>query len=167
MKQRIFMYLFIFSLLLILFQYMNSKQVFEDLESRLKTAQSKEEELKDTISKMEDEILDLRYFTITNKEDALTYFENKGYDVSKLIPFIKEELYKLNIYEGEEHPLVPYPSMTNGKMLINKVSLVNHKWILTDFTDGKHWGELFLTYEITDAGELKFKTVEYLIFPFN
>jgi hypothetical protein len=55
--------------------------------------------------------------------------------------------------------------MNGGRMLINKVRLLNHKWILADFSDGKYWGELFITYEILDKKELKFKLVESLLYP--
>lgn len=165
MKQRIFMYLFIFALLAVLFQYVNSKNVFESYEKKVSELEEHVAALNTSVDSLENENLDLRYFTIYNKEDALSYFENRGYDTEKLIPFIKDELYKLNVYEGDDHPLVPYVSMTDGKMLINKVSIVNHRWILTDFTDGKYWGELFLNYELTDEGELKFKVVDYFLYP--
>ena len=82
-----------------------------------------------------------------------------------MIPFIKDELHNLNVYEGDDHPIVPYASMTEGKIMINKVKLLNHKWIIADFSDGKYWGELFLTYEITDAQELKFRLVDHFMYP--
>lgn len=166
MKQKIFLYLFVFALLLVLFQFVNTKNRVEGYESQISDLRKKVELLEVEVDSLAEENNDLKYFTINEKEGALTYFERQGYDVEKLIPFIQDELYKLNVYEGDEHPLVPYPSITGNKVLINKVSIVNHKWILTDFTDGQYWGELFLTYEITDKDELKFKTVEYLIYPF-
>lgn len=166
MKQKIFLYLFIFAMLLVLFQFVNTKNRVEGYESHISTLKHKTTVLEKEVDSLLDENNDLKYFTIDEKEGALTYFEKQGYDVGKLIPFIKDELYKLNVYEGTEHPLVPYASMTGNKILINKVSIVNHRWILTDFTDGEYWGELFLSYELNDQGELKFKTVDYLMFPF-
>ena len=166
MKQKIFMYLFVFAILIVLFQYVNSKNTFESYESKVTNLNERVLKLEDSINSLIDENLDFKYFTIDGQEEALTYFENKGYETSELIPMIKDQLYQLNAYKGDEHPLVPYASMTGNKMLINKVSIVNHRWILTDFTDGKHWGELFLNYEITDTGELKFNVVDYLMYPF-
>ena len=159
------MYLFIFALLLIIFQYVKAKNVFEEYESKITGFENKVTNLEKSNDSLIDLNLDLKYFTINEKEDALTYFENRGYNTQELIPFIKDQLNELNLYEGDEHPLVPYPSLSGNKMLINKISIVNHRWILTDFTDGKYWGELFLTYDLTDDGQLKFKTVEYLIYP--
>jgi len=164
MKSKVFLYLFVFALLLVLFQYVNSKNVFESYESKLNKVDERVVALKDSIMTLEDELLDLMYFNLENNDDALSYFERDGYDTSELIPFIKDEIYKLNETKGE-HPLVPYASMSGGKILINKVRLLNHKWILADFSDGKYWGELFITYEIVDKKELKFKLVESFMYP--
>ena len=158
------MYLFIFSVLLILFQYVNSKNVLDKYETDIRSYKENNAILKDSVNLLEDKILDLSYFNLDRNEDALTYFENDGYDVSKLIPFIKDELYTLNEIKGE-HPLIPYGSSEGRKMSINNIKLLNHKWIIADFSDGEFWGELFLTYEINDAKELKFKLVESFLYP--
>jgi len=164
MKGKIFLYLFVFASLLVIFQYVNSKNVFETYEKKMNVADEQIEAYKDSIMSNEDELLDLMYFNLEHNDDALSYFERDGYDTSELIPFIKDEIYKLNESKGE-HPLVPYASMTDGRILINKVRLLNHKWILADFSDGKHWGELFITYEILDKKELKFNLIESFMYP--
>jgi len=158
------MYLFVFTLLLVIFQYVNSKNIIEKYEKDIVISKEKVSTYKDSIVTLQDENLELMYFNLENNEDAISYFEKKGFNVSELIPFIKDELYKLNEVKGE-HPLVPYASMTDGKMLINNIRLLNHKWIITDFSDGKYWGEMFLTYEINNAQELKFKLIEYFMYP--
>jgi hypothetical protein len=114
--------------------------------------------------KQEDEILELLYFNLDNNDDALSYFERDGYKPEELIPFIKDQLYSLNDYK-DEHPLVPYASMTDGKILINRVRMLNHKWIIADFSDGKNWGELLIRYEINEKKELKFNLVDELLYP--
>ncbi len=158
------MYLFIFSTLLVLFQYVNSKRVFEDLNSKLEKNESKIKAYKDSLDVLEDAFLDVSHFNLDRNEDAISYFERDGYKVDELIPFIKDELYKLNEAKGE-HPLVPYDSSEGRKMMINTIKMLNHKWIIADFSDGEFWGEIFLTYEITDDKELKFKLVESFLYP--
>ena len=166
MKQRIFMYLFIFSILLVLFQYINSKRIFEDQNKKFETCKAQNEMLNDSIGNLENNIMELSHFNLERNEDAITYFENRGCNIEALIPLIKDELYKLNEVKGE-HPLVPYASSEGRKMLINTVKLLNHKWIIADFSDGEYWGEIFLTYQITEANELKFNLVEYFLYPPN
>ena len=158
------MYLFVFTVLLVLFQYVNSKNVLDKYETDIRSYKENNAILKDSVNLLEDKILDLSYFNLDRNEDALTYFENDGYDVSKLIPFIKDELYTLNEIKGE-HPLIPYGSSEGRKMSINNIKLLNHKWIIADFSDGEFWGELFLTYEINEAKELKFKLAESFLYP--
>lgn len=164
MKSRIFMYLFIFSLLLILFQFMNSKSIIEDYDKKLTKVESREKLYKDSLKTLMDENFELKRFSLEFNDDAMSYFEDQGYKISELIPFIKDQLYSLNVYEGDDHPLVPYASMTGNKMLINSVRLLNHKWIIADFSDGKYWGEMLLTYEIEDNQNLKFKLLDYLLY---
>ena len=165
MKKNIYLYLFVFALLLSIFMYVNSKSMVERYEEKISFLETKTSELEKQVMALEDENLDLLYFNLENNDDALDYFERDGYDTAQLIPFFRDELYKLNEVKGE-HPLVPYAAMSEGgKMLINKVRLLNHKWIIADFSDGEYWGEMLLTYEITKDRQLKFRVVESLLYP--
>jgi len=158
------MYLFVFTVLLVIFQYVNAKNILDKYERDIVKFKEKIETYENSIEDLQDENLELKHFNLEDNEDAISYFEDKGFDVSELVPFIKDELYTLNEFKGE-HPLVPYASMTERKMMINTIKLLNHKWIIADFSDGKHWGELFLTYSITADQELKYNLVEYFMYP--
>ncbi|MBT8286737.1 MAG: hydrolase [Bacteroidia bacterium] len=164
MKKNLYLYLFVFALLLVIFQFINSKNIIEKYETDITSLKEDQKTSKQTIMDLEDQNLDLLYFNLENNDDALTYFERDGYNTAELIPFLKDELYKLNEFK-DDHPLVPYASMTDKPMLINKVRLLNHKWIIADFSDGEYWGEMLLNYEITDDRQLKFKVVESLLYP--
>ena len=164
MKSKIYLYLFVFTMLLVLFMYVNSKSILEKYEKDITTAKERVEIYKDSLTALQDENFDLMYFILEHNEDAITYFEKEGIDVTTLIPFLKDELYKLNEAKGE-HPLVPYASMTDGKMMINNIKFLNHKWIIADFSDGKYWGELFLTYEISKDKQLTYRLVEHFLYP--
>lgn len=166
MKQKIFMYLFVFSVLLTLFMYVNSKRKIEIDQKKISTLNSEVEKYKDSLDILQREIIELSHFNLERNEDAITYFENQGLKVDELIPLIKDELYKLNESKGE-HPMVPYASSEGRRVMINTIKLLNHKWIVADFSDGEFWGELFLTYEITDSNELKFNLVESFLYPIN
>ncbi|MHA7944380.1 hydrolase [Formosa sp. 3Alg 14/1] len=163
MKQKIFMYLFIFSVLLILFQYVNSKNVFEDDIRTIEKSKARVEMLTDSITVLNDKNLDLSYFNIEHNEDAYTYFENKGLDVPALIPFIKDEIYKQNVKGG--NPLIPYAANEGKSMLINSIKILNHKWIITDFSDGVFWGELLIKYEVINQNDVNFEVIDSLLYP--
>lgn len=159
------MYLFVFALLLVLFQYMNAKSAFESYEAKIVQLRDKAEDCEKQIIALEDENFELMHFNMETNDEALSYFENQGLDAVKLMSIIKDEIFSLNVYEGDDHSLVPYASMTDNKIMINTIKIVNHKWILADFSDGKYWGEIFMTYELNENSELKFKVVEHFLYP--
>lgn len=166
MKQRIFMYLFIFAALIVLFQYVSSKRIMEFQNQKIESLDKKVETYKDSIASLQNEMSDLSHFNLERNEDAISYFEKDGYNVEELIPFIKDEIYKLNEVKGQ-HPLVPYAASSGRKVMVNTIKLLNHKWIIADFSDGEFWGELFLTYQITEDKQIKFNVVESFLYPLN
>lgn len=165
MKSRIFIYLFIFSALAFIFQYVNSKNILDKYEKDIKKFKATIEAQEKTIADLEDQNFDLNYFNIDRNDNALDYFVAQGYDTDKLIDAITEGLYEMNNYEGDNHPIVPFVSMTDSKLIINKIRIVNHKWILANFTDGVYWGEIFVKYDIDENNDLKYNLVEYFLYP--
>ena len=81
-----------------------------------------------------------------SNEDAISYFEEMGYDANKLALTISDKIISEN-KPGKDNPIVPFVGM-EGHMAINKVRLLNHRWIIADFTDGVYWGELFIVYDV-------------------
>ncbi len=159
------MYLFIFSALAFIFQYVNSKNILDKYEKDIKKFKATIEAQEKTIADLEDQNFDLNYFNIDRNDNALDYFVAQGYDTDKLIDAITEGLYEMNNYEGDNHPIVPFVSMTDSKLIINKIRIVNHKWILANFTDGVYWGEIFVKYDIDENNDLKYNLVEYFLYP--
>ena len=159
------MYLFLFSVLLLIFQYVNLKNIIDKYEEDIVKVKAKVVEKDKAIEALEEANFELSYFNIDRNEDALEYFEAQGYDTEQLIPAIIGGLYDMNDYEGDDHPIVPYVSTTDSKLLINKTRILNHKWIIANFTDGQFWGEIFVSYEIDENNNLKYKLENYLMYP--
>jgi len=153
-----------FSMLLVLFQYVNAKHVFQEMNTKLGKQKVQVDKYKDSVLVLNAEISNLSYFNLEKNEDALSYFEREGFQVEELVPLIKDELYALNETKGE-HPLIPYASSEGNKLLINKVKILNHKWIIADFSDGEFWGELFLTYQVSPDKKVNFELVESFLYP--
>jgi len=163
MKNKIFMYLFIFTLLIVVFQYVNSKKILEESAKRVETLKEQQVKYKDSISSMHDELSDLSLFDLRHSQDAKDYFYNKNLDSDALIPFLQNELYKLNEKDGE-HPLIPYAASEGKKMQFNTIKMLNHRWIIADFSDGEYWGELLIKYFITSEKEVDFEVLDYLLY---
>ena len=163
MKNRIFMYLFIFTLLIVVFQYVNAKNILDSSSDKIVTLKAQNAKYKDSISGLSQEISDLSLFDLRYNQDSKDYFYNKNLDYETLIPFLQNELYELNETEGE-HPLIPYAASEGKKMQFNTIKMLNHRWIIADFSDGQFWGELLIQYFITPEKEVDFKVLDYLLY---
>ena len=60
MKGKLFMYAFVFAFLLIVFQYVNSKNIFESYQLKMTKHIEKEQVLKDSIRSLNKELMDLK-----------------------------------------------------------------------------------------------------------
>ncbi|WP_299274848.1 hydrolase [uncultured Psychroserpens sp.] len=165
MKSRIFMYLFIFTLLLVIFQFVNSKNIIENYDAQLTSYKETHTQLRDSIRALEDEkVEDLYTFRFDTNDEAMTYWENRGFRISEFIPLIEDGLISLNAYDTEDHPLVPFASMSGEKMRIDQIRMLNHKWIIINFTDGKYSGEMLLAYDMDDKGNVTFSELGSLLY---
>lgn len=162
MGNKILMYLFIFALLFCIFIYVNDKRILDSKQERIESLEEKLEEMEEG-----DEIPvnagEGDYFSLKNNEEAITYFENKGLYSEDLILRIEDAIINKNI-AGEDNSLVPIDGM-EGDMRINKVKVLNHKWVIADFTDGTYWGEVFLSYEIAEDGTIQFFPEKSFVYP--
>ncbi len=88
MKGKIFMYLFIFTVLLMIFQYVNSKHILESYEIDIRKSEERVDRYKDSIKALNAAISEMRLFDLKYDDEALDYFEDQGYNSLELIPFI-------------------------------------------------------------------------------
>ncbi|MGB6267395.1 MAG: hydrolase [Olleya sp.] len=163
MKNKIFMYLFIFALLIVVFQYVNSKNILDDSAKRMETLKTQNTAFKTELEAQKMELSDLSLFDLRYNQDAKDYFYRKNLESDSLIPFIQNQLYKLNETNGE-HPLIPYASSEGKKMQFNTIKMLNHRWIIADFSDGEFEGELLIKYFMTSETEVEFEVLDYLLY---
>ena len=144
MKKNITLYLFLFTALILIFQLVNSNKVFYDLKGKWTHTKALNEILKDSIFELNQRIDEQNDFSLEGNEYALRYFENLS--IQNIASHVKDQLYETNLLR-EKNNLIPYAAM-DRTFLINKVKVLNHQWIVADFSDGAYWGEIFLTYQI-------------------
>jgi hypothetical protein len=161
MKKNIVLYLFVFTALILIYQLVNSKKVFDDLSTQLTKIKQQNEKLKDSIFQTQIALEEQNDFNLEGNDYALRYFENLSID--DVAAYVKDQIYETNILR-EKNDLIPYAAM-DRTFLINKVKVLNHKWIVADFSDGTHWGELFLTYHFDDQSQLTFYLKEHFLYP--
>tara|TARA_B100001175_G_C19484570_1_gene629023 strand:- start:1400 stop:1894 length:495 start_codon:yes stop_codon:yes gene_type:complete len=161
MKKHLILYLFVFTTLILVFQMINSKKVFDDLMEKWTYSKEHNEKLKDSIFRLQLRLDEQNDFDLEGNEYALRYFENLI--IENIASHVKDQLYETNLLR-ENNNLIPYASM-GRTFLINKVKVLNHNWIIADFSDGTHWGEIFLTYKIDKNNGLNFELKEHFLYP--
>lgn len=160
MKNKIFLYLFVFAALLALFQYVTGKNMQKALTSDVERLQTEVQGLKDSLQKAQLRVLDMQYFTLENNDDALAYYDHLN--LENPARYIEDKLLETNEKSGD-NPLVPYEGMESD-FKINKIKVLNHKWILADFSDGKYWGDLIIKYELKDDLGVDFTLLDHLLY---
>ncbi len=159
------MYLFIFSVLMLLFMYVNQKKIYENQEEKMESLKVKLANSESEIKILDTKNSDLNYFTLEGNENAMSYFEALGYEANQIENLVTDEIYKQNTTEGN-NPLVPYEGIV-ASMKINKVRFLNHKWLIADFTDGTYWGEMLLQFDLNEKKELTLNTIGSFLYPAN
>lgn len=164
MKKSLLLYLFILTLLLNVFTYMYfSKNLAFEKDKNVKM----EVKLKKELEVANNNLADANYFSLKNNENAQNYFnpENatKTIQIEKLIPFVTEKLFDLNT-SPKGNPYTGQEQIGANKFIINKVKILNHRWIIADFSDGEYWGEALIKYFVNDDETVSFETMQSLLY---
>lgn len=160
MKSKIVLYLFIFMSLICLYLFVSNGKMVEAKDASIAQLEHEVEELRDSVQNAQLKVLEMQYFSLENNDDALAYYDHlKLEDPSR---YIADKLLETNERKGD-NPLIPYEGMESD-FKINKIKVLNHKWILTDFSDGKYWGELLIKYELKDDLGVDFTTIDHLLY---
>jgi len=160
MKSRIFIYLFIFAALLSLYLFVSSNNMLEQKDLKIENLDSEVSILQDSTQNLQLQVFDMQYFSLDNNDDALSYYDHLGLDNPSR--YISDKLLETNEQKGD-NPLVPYEGM-DSDFKINKIKILNHQWIIADFSDGKYWGELLVKYELKDDMGVDFTMMDHLLY---
>lgn len=134
--------------------------MLESKDLKIQNLESEVSVLQDSVQKLQLQVFDMQYFSLQNNDDALAYYDHLGLDNPS--GYISDKLLETNEQKGD-NPLVPYEGMESD-FKINKIKILNHQWIIADFSDGKFWGELLLKYELKDNMSVDFTMMDHLLY---
>ncbi|MEM1336537.1 MAG: hydrolase [Bacteroidota bacterium] len=160
MRRNIFLYLFVFSALIALFFLMRGTRAATSSAEQIGKLENDNQLLKDSVQNLQLRVLDMQYFSLENNDDALAYYDHL--DLENPTRYIEDKLLETNERSGD-NPLVPYEGMESS-FKINKIKVLNHRWILADFSDGKYWGDIIIKYELKDDLSVDFTLVDHLLY---
>ena len=164
MKKSLLLYLFIIAILFNIYTYMFlSKEVTYE-QDKYKKVTTK---LKDSLSSVTTKLADANYFSLEKNENAQNYFDSdnsgKVIQYEKLIPVVTEKLLDYNS-NPKGNPYVGQDKIGANKFVINKVKVLNHRWIIADFSDGEIWGEVLLKYFVNEDDSISFEVNQSLLY---
>lgn len=165
MRKSFLMYLFVFTALVATFFYVNGQKIVDSKEREIESLRERLAEAEADAESFSSETTPEDTFALVSNEEALTYLENRGFDPAEVIAKVEEELIGRNSAEAD-NDLIPYEGMA-GHFRINKVKLLNHKWAIASFTDGTYWGDLFVSYELDDNGNVDILSEKAVLYTNN
>ncbi|MFT6795601.1 MAG: hypothetical protein ACJART_000736 [Maribacter sp.] len=160
MKNQIFLYLFLFTALVCMYLFVSSGNMAKANMASIVKLKEEVSTLEGSLQQSELNLLEIQYFSLENNDDALAYYEHLN--LENPTRYISDKLLETNETKGD-NPLIPYEGMEND-FKINKIKILNHKWILADFSDGKYWGELLIAYELKDDMGVDFTLMNHLLY---
>ena len=159
MKTKIFIYLFAFTALILVFQLVNSSKLVQYQTKTISEKVAHIDSLKVALQKAEAAYEDEVYFSLDQNAEAQAFYPD--FAPEDIIERVKDKIYDSNTAKGD-NPLIIY-SGEGRKFLINKIKVLNHKWVIADFSDGTDWGEVWLEYKI-QGDEVVLKVLDQLLY---
>lgn len=156
------LYLFIFAVLMNIFTYMYFSKKLKFEEDRIANFQKEAKGKKDSIQAMYGQVLEANYFSLEYNDNAMDYFDK--YDIEQLKNQIRDEIKSLN-ENPNGNPLTKYETINGNRTMINKIKILNHRWIIADFNAGKTWGEVLIKYYVNDGKPTDFETIDTFVYP--
>lgn len=159
------LYLFLLAILMNIFTYMFYSREIKFQQEKYDKMTKK---LRDSISLVSTKLAESNYFSLENNENAQNYFDNsasggKFIQYEKLIPVVTEKLLDLNA-NPNGNPYTGQDKIGPNKFIINKVKILNHRWIIADYSNGEIWGEVLLKYFVNDDESIDFEVNQSLLY---
>lgn len=159
MQNKILIYVLVFTSLILIFLSINYTKISNLNESNSRILKNKIDSLENQYNLLNKQFKDEIYFSLIDNQDALAYFNE--IDVDSLVSYIRDELYEKNFNKNSDS-FIPVSNAKN-KYLINKVKILNHKWIIADFSNGSRWGEMWIEYQL-NGNEVTFDIKDYFLY---
>ena len=154
-----FLYLFILAVLFNVYQYVNSNKILD-------AKQNEVTKMKERLTIARDSINNAMYndyFDIQKDQDAQDYFYNKNLDYEKVMEKVNEDLVSMNT-QPKGNSLIPYEPMDGKNFVVNKAKILNHRWIIAEFSNGDFWGQILVKYFHNDDKPTDFETIETILY---
>ena len=157
--KNVILYALIFSLLFNIFQYVNSTKILEAKEQDVSKTKERLKIARDSVANL----TMANYFALESDEDAQEYFYNNELDYQTVSLKVKEDLLVLNENKNG-NKLVPYEPIDGKPFLVNTSKILNHRWVVAEFSNGDLWGQILIKYFVAEGKPTDFETIETVLY---
>lgn len=168
MKKSLFLYLFIIAVLMNVFtyKYFESKENSGQKPEALSSNKNTFSKLNDSIARLTDKLYDVNSFSLENNDRAQNYLieSYKINDIPNFAEKVKQALLAYND-DTEGNKYTDQVKMGAQKFIINKIKILNHRWIIADYSNGELWGEVLLKYFVDEKGDVSFEIMNSYLYP--
>ena len=142
--KNVILYAFVFSLLFNVFQFVNSTKILEGKETEVQKVKTQLKTSRDSLMQLSNS----NYFALESDEDAQEYFFSNNLDYQKVALKVKEDLIVLNENKNGNQ-LVPYEPIDGKSFIVNTSKILNHRWLIAEFSNGDLWGQILVKYFVS------------------
>lgn len=159
MRSKIIQYLLIFISLIALYLFVSDLNKTEAFVASQERMSKRVESLKDSINQLVVAQTDNAYFSLAVNRDAQQ--AHPDFSPGELQNILEEHILSTND-NPKGNPLL---SPLGTDWVIHKIHVVNHQWILADFTNGTQWGDALLSFQIHANGKPRLRLLNHLMYP--
>ena len=157
--KNVVLYGLVFSLLFNVFQFVNSTKILEAKDQEVVKVKNHLKTVRDSVS----QLANANYFALESDENAQEYFYNSNLDYQKVAFKVKEDLMVLNENKNG-NKLVPYEPIDDKPFIVNSSKILNHRWLIAEFSNGDLWGQILVKYFVSADKFTEFETVETVLY---
>jgi hypothetical protein len=157
--KNVVLYALVFSLLFNVFQFVNSTKILEAKDQEVVKVKNHLKTVRDSVS----QLANANYFALESDENAQEYFYNSNLDYQKVAFKVKEDLMVLNENKNG-NKLVPYEPIDDKPFIVNTSKILNHRWLIAEFSNGDLWGQILVKYFVSADKFTEFETVETVLY---
>lgn len=157
--KNVVLYALVFSLLFNVFQFVNSTKILESKDQEVVKVKNHLKTARDSVS----QLANANYFALESDEDAQEYFYKSNLDYQKVAYKVKEDLIALN-QNKNGNKLVPYEPIDDKPFIVNTSKILNHRWLIAEFSNGDLWGQILVKYFVSADKPTEFETIVTVLY---
>ena len=166
MKKSLFLYLFILSSLINVFtyKYFTSKEECQIKSESNSSTSKKSKDQQVNIGENKDDNTNFSLLTNPRAQHYLST-ENNIKDFPVFFEKVKQALINSKKVQKEIVEINKKNKPGATKFSIVNVRLLNHSWLIADYTSGEKLGEVLLSYVINDDNSISFEIIKTIVYP--